>query len=240
MSLESEEGAAATIIDGGGGYYSGINIAVDGVVIGKPGKGFTLTRGGQGIGTFVVSDATIAGNHAVNNRFSGFSIGGTGHRITGNLSTNNGNSGFQVCCESFVVSSNVSVGSNVGFDIQGQHHVVSGNLATGSAYAGFGVNFGPHTFTGNSAIGNLGPGVWVAISYGTVITRNNIHGNDVTTNCGLVNATGGTLDAHGNFWGAASGPGDDPADEACDETSSHTTTSPVAARQFSVSVVNLQ
>ena len=127
------------------------------------------------------------------------------------------------------VANNVAVGSEVGFFILGEHHVFSGNFASRNRAAGFYVNFGPHTFTGNSAIGNVGPGIWIGVSWGTVITRNNIYGNDVSANCGLLNSTNGTVDAHGNFWGAASAPGDDPANEACDEGSSHTITSPIRA-----------
>ena len=42
------------------------------------------------------------------------------------------------------------------------------------------------------------------------------------------------LNATNNFWGAATGPGDDPADEACDPSSAVTIIVPFANKEFNV------
>jgi hypothetical protein len=246
ITLESEEGAAATIIDAGSrghaDFIEAIRVVADGVVIGKPGKGFTLARANHGLAFDDVTGATIAGNHATRN-LTGFFIIGRGHRVTRNLATENRDRGFFVYAGAdpfgHTVSGNVVTGSKVGFDIQGFGHVISGNVASANTDAGFSLNFGPHTFTGNSAIGNDGPGIWSFSLHATTITRNNIHGNDPSGQCGLRNTTGGTVLAPSNFWGAASGPGD-PVNGVCDEGTSVTITAPAAARDFAVNVVTVQ
>jgi hypothetical protein len=246
ITLESEQGALTTIIDAGGRSSTTVLIAADGVVLGKPGRGFTVTRAGVGIGFDLgVGDATIAGNHARANQWAGFAIFGRGHRVTRNLATDNGHAGFTVYAASpadgHVLSGNIAVGSELGFEIQGAGAVISGNVASENTYAGFAVHFGPHTFTGNSAVGNQGYGIWSALLYpGTVFTKSNIYGNDPSGNCGLANGTGGAMDAHGNFWGVASGPGPAPADQVCNTGSSTTTTLPVATREFTVNGPKLQ
>jgi hypothetical protein len=73
-----------------------------------------------------------------------------------------------------------------------------------------------------------------------VVIKTNFYGNDVSGGCGMGNQTGGTIDARGNVWGAAGGPGDDPADRACDEGSSVTTTSEAAAPEIAVKVPTFQ
>lgn len=48
------------------------------------------------------------------------------------------------------------------------------------------------------------------------------------------------MDAHGNFWGAATGPGNDPADAVCNDGASQAITTPAATREFPVNVFSLQ
>lgn len=235
VSVESEAGAAATVIDGGGKQPFLVVITAAGTVFGKPGKGFTLTSGGMGIhADFFAPNVTIAGNYAVRNGYGGFEVGSPGSRVARNVAAQNGNYGFNLY-GALTVSGNIANGNPVGFEVQGDHMVLSRNLASGNSYAGFHVNFGPHTFTHNSAIGNTGPGLLVELQYGnTTFTQSNFYGNDTAQGCGVHNATGGTLDAPGNFWGAPGGPGDDPADRACNDGSGVTTTSPAEDREISV------
>ena len=53
------------------------------------------------------------------------------------------------------------------------------------------------------------------------VTANNFFGNGMAAffgelNCGLLNIEADPVQAQGNYWGAATGPGDDPADRACE------------------------
>lgn len=241
VTIESEAGAAATMIDGGGADPFLVVLTAEGTVFGKPGKGFTLTSGGMGVhADFLVPRITVAGNHAQGNRFGGFEVGSAGSRVVRNVATQNGNYGFNLY-GAVTVSGNVAVGNPIGFEVQGDHMVLSRNLASGNTDAGFQVNFGPHTFTHNSAIGNRGSGLWVGVLYGnTAITKSNFYGNDVSNGCGLLNSTGGTVDARGNFWGAPGGPGDDPADRACNEGSGTTTTSGAADKEIALKIPTLK
>jgi nitrous oxidase accessory protein NosD len=242
VTLESEEGAAATIIDAGGSTSMIIVASADGAVIGKPGRGFTVSRGGIGIVTNYVRDALIAGNHARNNAFGGFVISGRGVRVTRNVATANGNYGFAIygTGDGVAVHDNVASGNPIGFDVQGDHSSIMGNLATANSEAGFGINFGPHIVMGNSAIANDGVGIWVQVLYDTSLAKNNFYGNDPVNNCGLRNTTRGPVDARDNFWGAPGEPGDDPADRACDEGTSSTNTAPAATRAFGMNVANVR
>ncbi|HZR80782.1 MAG TPA: right-handed parallel beta-helix repeat-containing protein [Candidatus Binatia bacterium] len=241
VTVESEKGAAATVIDGGGDPYFLVSIAADGAVFGKPGKGFTLTRGQVGVVVFAGGTA-VAGNHAVKNSGTGFSVSvglagsQAANRVLRNVATENGSIGFSTY-GALVLSRNVAVANLYGFEVQGDHAVVTGNLATGNEEVGFQINFGPHVFTGNSAIANRGIGIWTQILHDTALTGNNVYGND---GCGLRNSTGGTLDARGSYWGAPGGPGDDPADRVCDDGASSTTTSDASDKELPLKAPNLK
>src|SRR5262249_16653065 len=137
--------------------------------------------------------------------------------------------------------------TQTGFNVEGVDITVDGNTAVDNRGAGW--TFGNEvtatsvrSFAHNSTVGNGGPGR---------IIRNlpTIHGlqfhnsvcNDGTApevtceplqNCGVVNATGATVQAVNNFWGSARGHGTDPADNAgpgCDATGSKTVLKPFAA-----------
>jgi hypothetical protein len=162
-------------------------------------------------------------------------VAGERFRVTRNLALYSGQSCFVGHNVGNLVAENVAIGHEVGFDIQGANHVISGNFASHAAGAGAGffVSFGPHTFTGNSAIGNR-EGV-ATFTTNTTIERNNLYGN-LAGNCGLRNASGGTVNAPHNFWGAASGPGADPADQVCNDGSSATNTGPHAPKKFPLKI----
>jgi hypothetical protein len=105
----------------------------------------------------------------------------------------------------------------------GQHCDVrlTDNVSTGNIF-GYSL-FGDADLDHNSAIGNTSGGIRVEQSSNTVrISRSNIFGsgdsNQVLAqgipraNCGVINRSGQPITATDNFWGAATGPGDDPAD----------------------------
>jgi hypothetical protein len=236
VSLESEDGAAATLIDAGGSPSTIIHIGADNVTFGRPGRGFTLLRGGAGLTTSHVRRALVSGNHVVHNAFGGILLSGIAHRVARNFAIGNGYRNIAVCCEAITLTDNVALRGEKGFDIEGIDHVISGNLASGNLAVGFMVAFGGHRFTGNSAIGNAGAGIWVFSPHST-FTGNNIYGNDP---CGLRNQTGTSLVAAGNFWGAAEGPGASGADAVCNVGAGSTVTAPAAAREFPVKAVRVQ
>jgi hypothetical protein len=61
--------------------------------------------------------------------------------------------------------------------------------------------------------------------------RDDIYGNDPTSNCGILNGTTSPIDARETFWGGPTGPGADPADLVCERvTSASTLIDPVAHR----------
>lgn len=122
-----------------------------------------------------------------------------------------------------------------GFALSGSGHTLSGNVANGNTRGDYGgpgflIRAGTNlVLSGNAALGNGGGGIYAEVS--ATITQNNLYGNDAP-NCGLVNASGGTINATNNFWGAASGPGPDPADDVCNLGSSTTTVEPFATKEF--------
>lgn len=120
-----------------------------------------------------------------------------------------------------------------GFFINGGSNLVlTGNVASANGSEGFFLNGNDLVLTGNAALGNV-TGIYTFSS--ATITQNNLYGNDAT-NCGLVNDSGGPLDATNNFWGAATGPGPDPADDVCDvpNTNSTTLVTPFATQPFEI------
>jgi hypothetical protein len=74
------------------------------------------------------------------------------------------------------------------------------------------------SFSGNTIVGNLSPGIDVASGLLGNFRGNNLFGNDTgsTDNCALSNLSPPAyrLDARDNYWGSAAGPGPDPADDA--------------------------
>lgn len=101
------------------------------------------------------------------------------------------------------------------------------------------------SFTGNTMVGNRGPGVIPL--WGVTMQKfhqNNLYNNGSTPvpfaseplNCGLENASRQFIDASNNFWGSPSGPGPDPADDVqgCNILGSTTQVQPVATAAFGI------
>jgi len=245
VTIVSRAGAGATVIDAGGQFqqnYIAVNAAVDGVVFGKKGKGFTIRN--ATVGLYVNNVAGVAvGGSIVDTCYFGFVAGSVpsspeagmmalGTVLKGNVAEPNSILGFGVFDESAVVSGNLAKGSLMsGFMVAGSSSaVVTKNLAIDGLGYGFQLwvtGAAAPTFGKNAAIGNTDAGIFVILA-GTVATSMTVKGNSLygngkrpqypPLNCGLVVQNVGTqtvtVNADGNYWGAASGPGSDPADAA--------------------------
>ena len=249
LTIESRDGAAATVIDATGHDLDVVRIEANNVVFGKPHKGFTLT--GTGMAFFsglVIPDGTsgvkVGGNLAIRNSLNGFAFTGSGHVLTGNVANANGSTGFAFSGSGHVLSGNLaSANGGTGFAFDGSGHVLSGNIASANHYDGFAFS-GSHVLTGNTAVGNQAFGIHIGDSGGTdnaMITKNNIFGNNAKnfggfTNCGLLNQSKDPIAAPNNFWGVTTGPSaTEPADNVCDDPNlpgSSTTVTSFATKEF--------
>lgn len=222
LTLESEEGAGATVIDMSGLHLDVLRVTAGaaGSVIGLPARGFTLSSGGWGLSTEpgLPGLLSISGNVAVNNIENGFLLHAPAtYFVTNNLALRNGTTGFLVhggTGHKFRENAAVSNGSD-GFSADlGSGHEFTGNLAIGNSLMGFHMSLDTGlTLRNNSALGNTLLGMGFFITTATA-TQNNIYGNDPASNCGL-QIVDSTVNAANNFFGAATGPGSDPADEVC-------------------------
>jgi hypothetical protein len=90
-----------------------------------------------------------------------------------------------------------------------------------------------HIIRLNAIVGNGSAGLNVIDASSITLRYNNIYGNSTYEgpNCGLTNGSA-ELSAPNNFWGAASGPGDDPADNVCGD--SLQTFEPFAKKEFQI------
>ena len=240
IAIRSKAGAEATILDASGATVDVVNIVADGVFFGDKHAGFTLTGArmlgdDDGIGLAVITSnrVHVVGNTAVDNQANGFELSGDKHAVVNNIASRNG-SGFGIAFTEYGhrLHGNIAIGNGNttsrgnGFSLFGNRHRFSGNSATGNRGIGVLINstdasgFG---FWKNSIVGNVGSGIFVFSGPGLALNQNNIFGNfgerpffpfTPTPNCGVVNDSGATIDATKNYWGAASGPGEDPADNA--------------------------
>jgi hypothetical protein len=251
LTIVSRDGAGATVIDADTEFINGsmiaVNLGADGVIFGKKGKGFTIRN--AALGLYVNTSGTTIGGTIVDTCYSGFMVGSAsgngmaaGTVLKGNAAVNAPMGGFLVNDETAVVKGNLAkANSFTGFGILGgAYSVITKNVAVGNLGYGFflaipGASLA--SFTKNAAVGNADAGVFVAAT-GTApasltVAQNTIYGNGVhpqypPTNCGLVTQNSGvetlTVDADGNYWGAATGPGADPADAAGGTCSAGTVT----------------
>jgi hypothetical protein len=242
LTIVSRDGAASTVIDAGGQFlenYMAVDVAANSVVFGKPGKGFTIRNASVGVNVSPgIADAAVQGNVA--HSYMGFIAGSceqdgamaVGTIFKGNTAAPDTVVGFYVFDDSAVVSGNMARANLLyGFAVlAGSDTVLTKNLAVDGLGMGFLLASGvatPPTFSRNAAIGNMDAGL-VLVSPGLVATevtieKNSFFGNGKRpmyppANCGLVVQNQGgqqlTVNADGNYWGAAGGPGGDPADTA--------------------------
>lgn len=238
--VESLEGAATTLIDGGNAALHGVVVAAPGARFGKAKKGFTIARAGRA-GVLVdpaasgvtvsgiravrnetgfaskASGLTIRGNVADANAESGFNFTGSGLVVIGCRATGNGGSGFAIAGNGNVLKGDVASANGAdGFVFgEGDGHVLTGSVAAGNA-TGLRVSSNGITAAGNSFVGNADEGVAVTAPNIT-LRKSNVFGNGAVggTNCGVATFGAGSVTLDGICFGAPTGPGADPADEVC-------------------------
>jgi parallel beta-helix repeat protein len=210
LTVTSRDGALATVIDASTADRDLVSISSNGVVFGKPRKGFTLQNAPSGRRGLVVSapagsgivvagnlarandagfvinapSALVTANQAANNSF-GFVLGAAGVRLVGNLALSNVNDGLNVLAPGSAaqIIGNAFIGNgSQGARVQSTAGgvLVRGNVASGNGGSGFAIGTDAVTITGNVATGNGGSGFFVN---GTAIT--------VTKNTAYANAADG-------------------------------------------------
>lgn len=265
ISIESQSGAEATVLDAGRASVAVVRITASGVIFGQKRKGFTLSRGDYGLDISVgIRGVKVLGNVASANLGSGFASNGSRHVFSDNLASNNGggfvshssgmvltnniartnvDDGFYIDGGEYVIISNVAIDNGGdGFDVVGGEIVFKNNIASANGNTGFFLTGSGIMLTNNVAVANRYFGIE---AYGgrMTINKSNIYGNNNQswlgyTNCGLVNWRG-VMKVENNFWGAATGPGADPADEICNAGAASTTLfTPFAAREFLIKLKN--
>ena len=235
VSLLSEAGAGATVIDGAGIAPTLVAITANGAVFGRANQGFTLTASGpnQLQGALEVSSATgvtIAGITAAGNTGIGFSVEGDGHTLSDNRAHQN-YLGFLVAGGGISLARNLASSNEFGLQIEGQGIELKDDVLAANRSAGLVVVNASTDVVLNrvQVLGNGGVGIVAAAP--VVLRGGRIVGNDAgDMNCGVSVVAGGALDAEGVFWGSAAGPGDDPADLVCQETGTTVDTDPPAKK----------
>jgi hypothetical protein len=239
MTIKSTHGAAATRIEFGGNF-SAFAVIQGGssAVFGTRNHGFTVVFQQSALNVLRVlyiqgtgGKSAIAGNVVfVNSVGPGVdaitALNGTvasDNRVTGLTPT----SIYDGIVSDTLAQRNVVAGSQYGIVGSG---AMRNNVAIENGY-GFRPQGAVTDVTKNIASSNGAYGIYLypGATVSGAVQRNTIVGNDVGTNCGLYNDSGGALTATKNFWGAATGPGADPADLACSGVGSSTTTTPFLA-----------
>jgi hypothetical protein len=229
VKIVSTHGATSTVVDAHflgleeGSPLTAVRITANGVVFGRPSHGFTLTgsKRNAGLAIGAAKGVIVAGNISSRNA-SGFSIFGTRNVIKHNVAVGISGSGFDINGTAHTVWKNTAVGTGDGFAVHGSGHMLTYNVSNGNV-SGYSL-FGNASLKHNSAIGNTDAGIRFEPGSQGNVSHSNIFGNGDQIlsisapyyNCGLLNRSGQSITAIGNFWGEASGPGADPADAVCD------------------------
>lgn len=235
LSIESSDGAAATVIDAHTvDLLQNVLLITENATFGSPGKGFLVSGTASVDGKGLVIDSNevaVRGNQFVG---PGISLDADAGIATVDAS------------ETILIEANQVIGWDVGIDTMGAGKtvrknqvalnrvgiaarsdcVVESNVVTGN---GNGIlNVGPVTIAGNAVRGNP---YGVVLDSPATIERNDFVGNG----SGLWNQSDAAQDASGNYWGSPGGPGSPPADSVHDEIGSGPTTAvPFATKPFKV------
>jgi hypothetical protein len=245
LTILSEQGAAATIIDAGNSPFTIVHIFASRAVFGFSGYGFTVLGqrdpgvvglGPISFGALVESEATIWGNRFLDN-WRDFGISAQRGAQVGHIYDNEV-SGFQsgVAVERGRVVGNLIHDNGSGITTLRaavENNVVEANRTHGVWFRGPTGATNLVYVTGNDIVGNGGHGIRLEDLFNNpldasvfAVQDNNIVGNDRAQSdsmgCGLRNSTGGVVWAPYNYWG----PSDDP-DRACDAPGSLTITDPM-------------
>jgi len=187
VTIQSQDGASETTVDGSTTEGHTFNVTADNVNI----SGFTVTgataRNKAGIYLDQVESCNISANICTNNYYGIYADKASNNTLTNN--SVNSNSRYGVYLDN---SSNNMLTNNT----------VSGNSKCGVDLDGSNSN----TLTGNSITdNNIGVKIQGPVNASTIsINFNNISGN---TEYGVDNSSSGIVDATHNWWGSASGPG---------------------------------
>lgn len=224
LAIVSSAGADSTVI-----YHDsptvpfGVDLEAAGVRFGAVGGGFTVRGNGancsaaiRGVG----ANSTIEGN-VLTGCFRGADLSGAAVVLSQNEARGNVESGFVTRSAGAIVRGNRAISNGfTGFVTEGDSWQMTGNASISNSGDGATVD-GNGTFNGNAMIGNAKTGLGVngflvAGHVNLTITANSFYGNRALGgNCGIFNNTFTVLNAPGNFWGLATGPGADPADQLC-------------------------
>jgi parallel beta-helix repeat protein len=185
LDIESRDGAAATVLDGGTKNSAVVAISGSNVLLGKKKRGFTLTHGNLGVyisqGT---SGVRVEGNLVIANGAPGFRVYGHGNVLSNNRIVANSIAGVELNEQGHVLIGNQIIAhmdgtgtAGLGIVLNGSGHQLSGNIVSGNADRGFDIGgTGGHHFSGNVASGN-GTGFDVEFGDGDVFTGNLVNGN---------------------------------------------------------------
>jgi hypothetical protein len=234
LQIVSELGASSTLVNSFGPVFL---VESSGVTLGVLGSGFTIETLGNPVlisGNSQLVNVRVGGNVIVIDDPrgpAGIAALNTRGRIEHNRIVAPGGCSFGIFLaqSADLVTRNVVLGCATGIfaqDSEGVRFVQ--NTVIGSGFnvpGGFGFDLNRGTvaeFSNNAVIGN-GTGVLLGMDIPT-FRGNTLAGS--STNCGVSNFSGTTLHAANNFWGAATGPGDDPADTVCNSEGSSAVTTP--------------
>jgi parallel beta-helix repeat protein len=193
----------------------------------------------------------IADNIAIDNPgatgFTGFAEivnpGSAGRTIVRRNYSIRNDVGFNISGRGTHLIDNVADNNARGVSVEGSGLVIRDNTITNNGREGILVLTHPQlpgtvvtSFTGNTIVGNRASGLAILLDVTMrPLFGNNFFGNGTSAlpgespNCGLVNASLGSITATLNFWGSPTGPGSDPADEVCNVgAGSVTVVTPVA------------
>lgn len=180
---------------------------------------------GNAFGIAAYGSNVLRGNEVIGSTIVGISVTGTNVLIEKTLVSGTAQDGIDVLGGNAVVRDVVIAGSQEdGIQLNGdgriERTIITGTKRWGILGAG-----GNVTVVDSAVIGNGNNGILNLNENGiatVTITHSNLFANGLRSggdpsmvNCGVRNEDPATMNAAGNYWGSASGPGDDPGDFAC-------------------------